>query len=279
MSRRTADRHHSLPAGRKAELAAYVSETQHVTVSQLAEKFGVSVDTIRRDLQELHDDGQLIRTRGGAMSVRATAMERQIDDRLRLNTAAKDRIGALTATLVQDGSVLMLNAGTTMLSVVRHLRGHRNLTVATNNLRIPNEISPDVLRDFYIFGGMVRLRGQATIGAVTFQLPNGRDLRLQCDLAVISVGSVSPDVGYSTSSVSEAVMMGEMMDCASRVAVLADSSKFGEPLFAQIAELSRADYLVTEAAPPDDLARALKDAGVEVLVADGDEPGRKRKKG
>lgn len=278
MSRQIADRHHSLPAGRKAELAAYVSETQHVTVSQLAEKFDVSVDTIRRDLQELHDDGQLIRTRGGAMSVRATAMERQIDDRLHLNTAAKDRIGALTATLVQDGSVLMLNAGTTMLSVVRHLRGHRNLTVATNNLRIPNEISPDVLRDFYIFGGMVRLRGQATVGAVTFQLPNGRDLRLQCDLAVISVGSVSLDIGYSTSSVPEAVMMGEMMDCASRVAVLADSSKFGEPLFAQIAELSRADYLVTEAAPPDDLAQALEDAGVQVLVADGHETVHKRKK-
>jgi DeoR/GlpR family transcriptional regulator of sugar metabolism len=261
-------RRQRLPAGRRAELAAYVAQSQQVTVAQLAERFDVSPDTVRRDLQELHQDGLVVRTHGGAVSVRASANERRLDDRLRLHTEAKDRIGALAATLVADSSVIMLNAGTTTLAVVRHLRDHRNLTVATNNLRIPTEISPDILRDFYIFGGAVRLRGQATVGAVRFQSQSGRDLQLQCDLAIVSVGAVSGDVGYSTSNVSEAVMMGEMMDRATRVAVLADSSKFGEPLFAQVAELGRATYLVTEKQPPTDLADALRAAGVQILVAD-----------
>lgn len=269
MTNPSEQRRQRLPAGRRAELAAYVSESHQVTVAQLADHFEVSADTVRRDLQELHDDGLVVRTHGGAVSVRGGAgIERRLDDRLRLHTGAKDRIGKCAAGLVADDSVVMLNAGTTTLAVVRHLREHRNLTVATNNLRIPSEISPEILRDFYIFGGAVRLRGQATVGAVTFQSPNGRDLQLQCDLVLISVGAVSAEVGYSTSNVAEAVMMGEMMDRATRVAILADSSKFGGPLFAQIAQLDRATYLITERPPPEELDQALRRSGVEVLVAD-----------
>jgi DeoR family fructose operon transcriptional repressor len=258
-----------LPAGRKAELVAYVSEAEQATVAQIAERFGVSTDTVRRDLQQLHDEGLVIRTHGGAVSVDAVAAtEMKLDVRLQLHIDAKERIGALAATLVSDNSVIMLNAGTTPLAVVRHLTKRRGLTIATNNLRIPSEISSKIVRDFYLFGGAVRLVGQATVGPVSFQLSGGRDMQLRCDLAMISVGSVSEGAGYSTSNLSEAVMMGEMMDRASQVVVLADSSKFGDPLFAQVADLSRADYLVTEAEPPRELAEALRRAGVKVLVAD-----------
>jgi DeoR family fructose operon transcriptional repressor len=263
-----------LPAGRKAELAAYVAESEQVTVAELAAHFGVSTDTVRRDLDQLHAEGLVIRTHGGAVSVEAmTATEKKLDVRLQLHTDAKERIGALAATLVANSSVVMINAGTTTLAVVRHLRDHRELTVATNNLRIPAEISPKAVRDFYLFGGAVRLTGQATIGPVSFPQPGGGDLALRCDLALISVGSVTAESGYSTSNLSEAIMMGEMISRASRVAILADSSKFGVPLFAQIADLGQADYLVTDAPPPPDLAAALDGAGVRTMVADGADPG------
>lgn len=258
-----------LPAGRKAELAAYVAENEQVTVAQLASRFGVSTDTVRRDLDQLHADGLVIRTHGGAVSVAAmTATETKLDVRMQLHTDAKERIGALAATLVSNSSVVMINAGTTTLAAVRHLRDHRELTIATNNLRIPSEISPKVVRDFYLFGGAVRLVGQATIGPVSFPQPGGGDLALHCDLALISVGSVTAESGYMTSSLNEAIMMNEMISRASRVAILADASKFGVPLFAQVADLGRADYLVTDQAPPEDLANALADAGVTVMVAD-----------
>jgi DeoR family fructose operon transcriptional repressor len=257
-----------LPAGRKANLVAYVSEAEQVTVAQLAERFDVSTDTVRRDLQQLHDEGLVVRTHGGAVSVAAIAStEKKLDVRMQIHTDAKDRIGALAATLIADNSVVMINAGTTALAVVRHLNNHRDLTIATNNLRIPTEISPKILRDFYLFGGAVRLGGQSTVGPVSFQLGGGRDMQLRCDIAIVSVGAVSAGVGYSTSNLSEAVMMGEMMQRATRVVILADSSKFSDPLFAQIAELDRADFLVTEAEPPEDLAEALRQAEVQVLVA------------
>jgi DeoR family fructose operon transcriptional repressor len=257
-----------LPAGRKADLAAYVAEAGQVTVATLAARFGVSADTVRRDLDQLDADGTLIRTHGGAVSLSVmSSTEKRLDVRLRLQTSAKERIGALAAGLVENGSVIMINAGTTTLAVVRHLRNHRELTVATNNLRIPTEISPDVCRDLYVFGGAVRLSGQATIGPVGFQFTgSGHELDLRCDLALISVGAVSAESGYSTSNLAEAVMMSEMVSRASRVAILADSSKFGRQLFAQVADLGRADFFVTDTAPPPDLANALKKHNVEVLT-------------
>lgn len=256
-----------LPAGRRADLAFHVAEVGQVTVAGLASRFGVSLDTIRRDLDQLDADGVLIRTHGGAMGL--SAMPRAdtgLDVRVRLQAEAKERIAALAATLVADGSALMMNAGTTVLAVARHLVNHRELTIATNNLRLSGEISAAVCRDIFVFGGSVRHSAQATLGPVGFAAaPGGAALDIRCDLAVIAVGSVDARDGYFTSYPAEAVMMAEMMSRAARVAVLADSSKFGRRQFAQVAELGRADVFVTDGPPPPELAAALDAAGVEVL--------------
>ena len=99
----------------------------------------------------------------------------------------------------------------------------------------------------------MRASAQATVGPVRLPaLAGGPELDIRCDLAI---------------NLAEAQMMGDMMDRAARVAVLADSSKFGRRLFAQIADLGRADYLVTDAPPPHDLHDALRARDVEVLVA------------
>lgn len=256
-----------LPAGRKAELAAYVAESGQVTVAHLADRFDVSPDTIRRDLDQLDAEGVLIRTHGGAISPQAVPRpDTGVDVRLRMQTQAKDQIGALAASLVPDGSAVMINAGTTTLATARHLADHRDLTIATNSLRLATELNPAAFRDLYVFGGVVRVSAQGTVGAVAFPVQSGADREIRCDLALIGVGAVSADAGYSTSNLGEAAMMREMMDRSTRVAVLADSTKFGRRLFAQIAELGRADYLVTDAAPPADLAEALRSADVEVLT-------------
>lgn len=256
------------PAGRKAELAAYVSEAGQVTVAEIAERFDVSTDTIRRDLDRLAEDGLLVRTHGGAMSKTALPqINTGFDTRLGYQSEAKEKIGALAATLVDDNSVVMINAGTTTVALARELKDHRGLTIATNSLRLPPELSTDCFRGLYVFGGAVHIADQKTIGPVSFHSSTGNhDLDVQCDLALLGVGAVSAETGYSTSNLEEATMMSEMMARASRVAILADSSKFGRRLFAQIASLGRADYFVTDAEPPAELAGALRDSGVEVLV-------------
>jgi DeoR family fructose operon transcriptional repressor len=261
-----------LPAGRKVELAAYVAEVGQVTVARLASHFHVSLDTIRRDLDQLDADGLVIRTHGGAVSLAAgNRPDTELEVRLHVQAGAKETIGRLAASLVEDGSVIMLNGGTTTLAVARHLRKHRNLTIATNNLRIPAEISPAVFRDLYMFGGAVRTLSQTTTGPVSLRLmPGASDIELQADLAFIGVGAVSAEGGYSTSNLSDAAMMEAMMDRATRVAVLADSAKFDRRLFAQIAALSAADYFISETLPPKDLLTALRRNKVDVIVPDGE---------
>lgn len=265
----TGNRSARFPASRQADLASFVTEKGQVTVADLATRFDVSPDTIRRDLDQLDADGILIRTHGGAVSLSAVPRaDTGVDIRMRLQTSAKDRIGALAASLVTDGTVLMINAGTTSLSMARHLKDQRELTIATNNLRIPAEISPKVCRDLYLFGGSVRLGAQATVGPLSFRADgNTGDIDIKSDLAIIGVGAISVS-GYTTSHLAEAVMMGQMMKRATRVIVLADSSKFGRQLFAQISTLDAGDVLVTDQQPPQDLQAALDENGVQVLVAD-----------
>ncbi|MCB2175364.1 MAG: DeoR/GlpR family DNA-binding transcription regulator [Actinomycetales bacterium] len=256
-----------LPAGRKAALATYVAEMGQVTVADLAERFDVSADTIRRDLDQLDADGVLIRTHGGAISPQAVPRpDTAMDVRLRLQTLAKDQIGASAARLVQDGAAIMVNAGTTTLALAKHLSEHRDLTIATNSLRIPTEISPLAVRDLYVFGGAVRLSAQATVGPVAFAGTDGFERDIRCDLALIGVGAVSATAGFSTSNLGEATMMRAMIDRADRVAVLADATKFGRRLFAVIAGFDRVDYLVTDQEPPADLAAALRVGDVEVVL-------------
>lgn len=257
-----------LPAGRKAELAAYVAEVGEVTVAQLAERFEVSSDTIRRDLDRLDADGVVVRTHGGAVSPSGFAKpDSELDTRLRLQAAAKEQIGALAATLVEDNTAIVINSGTTALALVRQLHHHRELTIATNNLRLPAEIHPEVCRDLYLFGGTVRFVSQATVGPVSFRPAEHEGaLEVRCDLALIGVGAISTDQGFSTSNLGEAAMMGSMIRRAERVAILADSSKFDRRLFARIADLDAVDYLVTERAPTGELGEAFAAAGVTVLT-------------
>lgn len=257
-----------LPAGRKAELAAYVTDVGQVTVAKLASHFAVSTDTIRRDLDQLDADGLLIRTHGGAVSLAASNRpDTELEVRLHVQTAAKETIGRLAASLVEDGSVIMINGGTTTLALARHLRKHRDLTIATNNLRIPAEISPSVFRDLYMFGGAVRTVAQTTTGPVTLRpSPGGHDIEVQADIAFIGVGAVSVEGGYTTSNLGDAEMMAAMMARSKKVVILADSAKLDRTMFAQVGALSSADYFVSETTPPSDLLAALRRGKVEVII-------------
>lgn len=256
-----------LPAGRKSELEAIVSSSGHVTVTQLAERFEVSADTIRRDLDALSSEGKVVRTRGGAMSKATTAWpELTVNVRQGVQNAAKEAIADLAVGLLSDSTSIILNAGSTGLAVARRLQDLSDLTIATNNILIPSAVDPACLRELYLLGGRVRIGSQATVGALSLGLsPTGAPISIAADVALISVGAVSVDRGFSTGDPGEAQMMTSMMERAELVVLMVDSSKFEKRLFAEVAPLSAADYVVTDAPPPGALAAALAEAGVNVL--------------
>lgn len=257
-----------LPARRRRKLLEYIEKNGQGTVNDLSESYGVSVDTIRRDLDRLATDGYVTRTRGGAVSTHSSIpIESALTVRTRLNTRSKNTIGMLAASLVKDQDVVLMNAGSTILSMAPHLRGKHDLTIGTNNLSIAQVLPENSCRDLYLFGGIVRIHSQATIGPI--RLPsatNSVDTRVRADIAFISVGGVEGTLGYTTSYLAEANMMAEMAAAARTVAVLADSSKIGRQLFCQIGELSMADYFITEKPLPASIAHHWENAGVTVLT-------------
>ena len=256
-----------LPAGRKANLAAYVYKQGKVTVAELAEYLNVSADTIRRDLDELSSENILIRTHGGAISPTLIPKpDSNLDIRTGVQIARKEAIGKAAASLISNNSVVLMNSGTTVLAVVKALSNHTGLTIATNNLHIPNELNAPSVSALHIFGGTVLLSSQATIGPVTLPTAGGENLEIECDIALIAVGGVSIDGGYSVSNFAEASMFREMMKRAKKVAILADATKINIKHFARLSDLSEADYFVTDIDPPKEIKNALIEANVEIIL-------------
>ena len=257
----------SLPAGRKANLAAYVYKQGQVTVTELAEHLSVSADTIRRDLDELSSENILIRTHGGAISPTLIPKpDSNLDTRTGVQIARKEAIGKAAASLISNNSVVLMNSGTTVLAVVKALSNHTGLTIATNNLHITNELKATSVRALHIFGGTVLLSSEATIGPVTLPTAGGENLEIECDIALIAVGGVSIDGGYSVSNFAEAAMFREMMKRAKKVAILADATKINIKHFARLSDLSEANYFVTDIDPPKEIKNALIEANVEIIL-------------
>jgi DeoR family transcriptional regulator, fructose operon transcriptional repressor len=257
-----------LPARRRADLVEFVEEHGHATVGMLVEALDVSGDTVRRDLQYLHEQGAVVRSFGGvARRDDLARFEPPFVSRMRANSDAKAAIGALAATLVSDLQTLIVNGGTTTLELARALKGKKDLTVVTNNLHIPGNIPADAVSQLHILGGQFRMVSFATLGPVELPDPQGgRTHAFHADLAFIGVGGVSDEGGFTGGDLRESSVIGHMIERAERVVVLADSSKFGRTAFAHIGELSIADVLITETAPSANMRTALAESGVELLI-------------
>lgn len=253
----------SLPARRRSELLKVAKTRGSITVTDIANEFAVSADTIRRDLDYLASRGLLTRTHGGAVPADGF-VDRDTPVAMRVNARAteKARIARAAAALIADGEALMINGGSTTRAFAGELGALRNLTIVTNNLGVPVAVPPSAARGVYLLGGHVRLELQVTIGAVGFASTGP----ISADTAIIGVGGISAR-GLSTTMLEESTMIAAMMETARRVIVVADSAKFGATVLAHIAPLSRVHVLVTDANPPAALSAALEEAEVEVIVA------------
>jgi DeoR/GlpR family transcriptional regulator of sugar metabolism len=254
-----------LPGSRQRRLVDVMRQKGHVTVVELTAMFGVSRDTIRRDLQLLERQGLLTRTHGGALAGDGlVARETRFQSRMTEQTSAKRSIGRAAAGLIREGETLILNGGSSTCAFAGELGRLRDLTIVTNNLMLPPAVPSGVARSIFVLGGTYWDSAQITVGAVKI---NG-SARISVDTAVIGVTGID-ETGVSISRLEEAQITVEMMEAARRVIVVADSEKFGASAFVHVADFSRIHYFVTDRTPPPDIAEALAQAGVEVVLAPG----------
>jgi DeoR family fructose operon transcriptional repressor len=259
---------------RQRLVAARVAEAGRVSVTELAERFAVTTETVRRDLAALEQTGVLRRVHGGAVPADVlSTTETTLSERLVQHLPEKRLIAEAAAELIatsRPGSIL-LDAGSSTEALVDVLlgqaaSGRRNGTeqlVITNALPIADKLAGSPGHAVQLLGGRIRGLTRAAVGQETVDAVE----RLRPDLAVVGTNGVHAVFGLSTPDSEEAAVKAAFVRSARRVVVLADASKLGIEALVQFARLDQIDAIVTNADPEPDLAAALEKAGVEAVKA------------
>ncbi len=207
-------------------------------IAELAEEFGVSESTIRRDLASLADAGHVVRTYGGALDT-----ERSPHEKDREHAAAKDAIAREAATLVQDGEVVLLDAGTTTGRLARQLAHREGLTVVTNGVTAIRELAGFAGIDLIVLGGRLRHRDEAILGeSVLAQLRH-----ISPDRVFLGADGVVAERGLCCPSLEQSVVKHAMLHAGGQAYVLADHTKLGQAPFPYWTPLDREYRLITDA--------------------------------
>jgi DeoR/GlpR family transcriptional regulator of sugar metabolism len=251
-------------AQRHRRILAALTTDPTVRISALAAQFGVSAETVRRDIEELSAQGAVRRTYGGA-SVTHAGLQPEFSSRERMAVAERARIGAAAAAMVESGAVVMLDAGSTTTHFARALAARGiAATVLTNSLTAASELASGgggALR-VLLCPGEVSAAERGVYGSETEAFLR----RFNADLAVIGASGLTEEGPCEVVS-HAAWVKRAMLARAPRRILLADSGKFGRGLLECVCPLAELTGLVTEAAPPAPLGAALGRAGVVVTLA------------
>ncbi len=251
---------------RHQAIASLARKHGRVSVAELAERFNVTSETIRRDLDSLARRGLLTRVHGGAVPVeKVRLVELGVSVRESEKASEKQRIAEAAVALLPDSGDLtvLLDAGTTVGRVADLLPPGRITTAVTNCLHTAAAVSARNRTNVQIIGGRVRGVTQAAVGSSTVDAL--RSLRV--DVAFVGTNGFTPSHGFSTPDPAEGDVKRAMVASARQVFMLADSSKFGSDYLVSFAKPGDVDVLVTDRGLDPETHQSLVDHGIEVVLA------------
>lgn len=257
-----------LGAERQRTILEAINRGEIIAVGEYAERFGVSQVTIRRDIRSLGDAGHLIRVHGGAapMPVMDFTARRSIIERLNVDREAKLLAAKASMAMFEDGMTVFLGSSSTMLLVAEEIaRNQKRLTITTNMIDTATVAAANGLCEVTLLGGVVDPKRHCLWGAETMQSLQHRLF----DLFVFGVSAIHPAYGLLGASMDLKVFTETVRSRSNRAAVVADGAKFARRDAHVIMPLSELDFLATDAPVPDDMAQALREAKVTVVLPEG----------
>ena len=256
-------RQQMLAADRLQVIADLVRERGSVRGRDLVEALGVTDETIRRDLARLADQGLVRRAHGGAVALRPSD-ETDTSFRLREHADEKLAIGRRAAALVSDGSSIILDSGTTTLSLARSLVGKQDLVVVTTAVTNAIELVGNPRTTVIMTGGVIR---PSTFGA-SGQLAAATLRGLHVDQTFLAIHSISVQGGLTYPLFEEVDAKRAMIEAASEVILLADHSKFGRQALVRVAPITAVHRIITTPGIDPAEAAAIRDLGIDLIVVD-----------
>ena len=248
---------------RQGEILDLARSEGRVAVEDLAARFGVTLQTIRRDLSELADAGKLDRVHGGAV-LRAGVANIGYAERRRMNAAAKAAIGRACAATIPDNASLFLNIGTTTEAVARALLHHRNLTVVTNNINVANILAESEGCDVIVAGGVLRRSDGGLVGDLTTEAIG----HFKVDHAIIGTSALDAEGDLLDYDPQEVRVAQAILRQARESCLVADASKLSRRAPVRIASLAAIGRVFTDLPLPPALAARCRDWGTEVILPD-----------
>lgn len=252
---------------RRLQISELVRQHGSVQVASLAQRFGVSMQTVRKDLRYLAERGVMARAYGGAIdsSVVGTSgatAEPHYEAKRTSHLDEKRRIGQRAAALVKAGDTIAIDSGTTAIQLAESLP-NIEVTVVTNDFGVLGALAPKTNINIVMLGGELRRKNMAFYGGLTVEALGA----LHVDMLFLGVDGLDLERGITTHYEPEAMLNRKMVEAARVVVAITDSSKFGKICLHRIVPVGDLNVLITDRGAPDDIVQAAEQLGFELILA------------
>lgn len=248
---------------RRQRIVDYVKKTGFATVSDLAEQFGVTEVTIRADMRALAAACLLQRSHGGAVAMSRSVVDLKEDLKALDNVDQKVSIAKAAAALVNPNDSILVASGSTMVTFAEHLDTSKHLNVVTPSIRVSMKLVDNPNVSLLQLGGIIYSNSLSTRGDYAAM---GLDI-IHCTKLFFGAEGFDLENGISCATLEEAHLTKKMIESASQIILLADSSKFGRRGFGRICRLEDVDVLVTDSGLGEGARKNIEALGVTVVIA------------
>ena len=214
------------------------------------------------------EKGLLKRTHGGAVLKSKIGYEENVAEKLSKNQRQKEKIAELAVNYVEDGDIIALDTGTTMLAFAKKLTEKKNLTIVTNDLNIAayfDSNKEDIT--VILLGGVLRKKHGCTLGGMTFNGLEG----LRVDKCFLATNGLTAEFGLSTPDMNHAEVKKKLAGIGEQTILLCDSDKIGRNVFVKIMDVTKIDILITDSGIDETEAQKLEELGVEIKTVSMEE--------
>ncbi|MBQ2803038.1 MAG: DeoR/GlpR transcriptional regulator [Lachnospiraceae bacterium] len=256
-----------LAAERRNLILEKLQDEKKVVVNELSELFGVSEETIRRDLDKLEKEGMASKTYGGAVLVENNNADMPFSVRKKKNMQGKRVIADIIQSLITDGDHIIVDPSTTAVSIVKALKGKKRLTIVTNSIEVLVVLTDAPGWDVISTGGTLRENYLALVGPKALEGIHS----FNADKAIISCKGIDMDKGITDANEMFSQVKKAMLHSAKQKILAVDSTKFEKIAFSQICEIAELDMVVTDVKPSDAWLEYFKDKGIICLYGEEDE--------
>ncbi|QXO18453.1 MULTISPECIES: DeoR/GlpR family transcriptional regulator [Vibrio] len=250
---------------RHQQIVELVTKHGYVSTEELVERFNVSPQTIRRDLNELADENKIRRYHGGA-TIPLSSENISYNTRKSINFSEKDIIAEEVAKSIPDGATLFIDIGTTPEAVARALnKNHKQLRVVTNNMNVATILLPNPEVRLILAGGEVRNRDGGIVGEATLDFIK----QFRLDFGILGISGIDLDGSLLDFDYHEVRVKQAIIENSRSVLLAVDHSKFGRNAMVKLGNISQIHSLFTDQRPPEQIINILNEHNITLSVIEG----------